>query len=82
MIDYSVFVVEIISGYSYRVYISNVCERDVIGNGTTFDSALVSVIKVVFGCDCVYNYDFYAVSNLRTGHPCAQYVISVDNGSE
>lgn len=82
MINYSVFVVEIISGYSYKVYIPNVCERDVIGNGTTFNSALVSVIKVVFGCDCVYNYDFYAVSNLRTRHPCAQYVISVDNGDE
>lgn len=74
---YTAYVIELKSHSRYKVCIDDV-DVCVSVNAKSYSTALCSVIEYIFGPDCAYDYDFYAVGGLRSGQPFAQYYISID----
>ena len=75
--NYTAYVIELKTNKRYKVYIEdmNVCA---IVNAKSYSTALCSAIEYIFGPDCAYDYDWYAVGGLSSGQPFAQYFISID----
>ncbi|WP_295828348.1 hypothetical protein [uncultured Veillonella sp.] len=84
MINFNAYVIELEADNTYKVCIENVYKGVVSDNGliddavTTFESALSTVIEIMFS----YDYDYVEVTRgkSRKGRLYRKYVISVDNG--
>lgn len=73
--DYTAYVIGLKDHSRYMVYIDDV---RVCVNAKSYSNALCTAIEYIFGSGCAYDYDFYAAGGLRSGHPFAQYYVSID----